>query len=69
MYAIRSYYALRVRGDWRIANAEPIAAELAAADVPHDGTLRVDFHEIESIDLAGAWLLRRRLEQASYNFV
>lgn len=55
---------LRVRGDWRIANAEPIAAELAAADVPHDGTLRVDFHEIESIDLAGAWLLRRRLEQA-----
>jgi len=56
---------LHVRGDWRIANAEPIAAELAAVELPHDGTLRVDFGAIESMDLAGAWLLRNRLEQAA----
>ena len=58
-------HALTVRlgGDWRIDNIAEL--EQALAQIPTDGerSVRVDCSDIEQLDLSGAWLLQRHLQQ------
>lgn len=54
---------LRLSGAWRMANIEQLEAALAQFPAGEHRRLIVDCAELESLDLAGAWLLHKRLEE------
>lgn len=55
---------LRLRGEWSIDNVSEIEAALAQLPDPPGTRLVVDCTALQILDMSGAWLLRRRLEQA-----
>lgn len=55
--------ALRLSGAWRMENIERLEAALAQFPAGEHRRLVVDCGKLESLDLAGAWLLHARLEQ------
>lgn len=52
---------LRLKGAWCIEHVAHIEAELADVSAPTDRQVRVDFSQIERLDLSGAWILHRWL--------
>jgi phospholipid/cholesterol/gamma-HCH transport system permease protein len=52
---------LRLSGDWRMQNITEIEAALARFSVGGSRRLVIDCQNLESLDLAGAWLLQHRL--------
>ena len=55
--------ALKLTGDWRMQNVAGIEAALAQFSCSGCRRLVIDCRKLESLDLAGAWLLQRRLEE------
>lgn len=55
--------ALKLTGDWRMRNIAGIEAALAQFSTSGSRRLVIDCRQLESLDLAGAWLLQRRLEE------
>jgi phospholipid/cholesterol/gamma-HCH transport system permease protein len=55
---------LRLKGDWQLDNASAVASALKDVGPDESGPTRVtvDFAGLAAIDLAGAWLLRQRLD-------
>lgn len=58
---------LRLSGAWRIDNVAEIEAALQDVDAAVRGRVLVDCTDVESVDLSGAWLLQKRIEQARAN--
>lgn len=54
---------LRLSGAWRMANIEALEEALAQFPAGEHRRLVVDCSQLESLDLAGAWLLHARLDQ------
>jgi phospholipid/cholesterol/gamma-HCH transport system permease protein len=54
---------LQLSGDWRMQNIAGIEAALAQFSCSGSRKLVIDCSNLESLDLAGAWLLQRRLEE------
>jgi phospholipid/cholesterol/gamma-HCH transport system permease protein len=55
---------LRLRGAWSIDNVAAIEAALKDVDSTGRTRVQIDCTDIETIDLSGAWLLQRHVEQA-----
>ncbi|HLS82236.1 MAG TPA: MlaE family lipid ABC transporter permease subunit [Steroidobacter sp.] len=55
---------LRLLGEWRIENVAAIDAALRAITLAPAARVVVDSRGLESMDLCGAWLLKRRLGEA-----
>lgn len=55
---------LRLRGRWRIENIAEIEAALKDLDTQGHSRVRVDFSQLEALDLSGVWLLEEYLDAA-----
>jgi phospholipid/cholesterol/gamma-HCH transport system permease protein len=55
---------LRLRGAWRIENVAEIEAALRDVESIGRARVQVDCTGIEAMDLSGAWLLQKRVEEA-----
>jgi phospholipid/cholesterol/gamma-HCH transport system permease protein len=54
---------LRLQGDWTIADANDIDRELQSiASQSAQSQIRIDCSQLKSMDLAAAWLIKKRLE-------
>lgn len=56
---------LRLSGRWSIDNIAEVEASLAGFDAAGAQHIVLDCAKLEALDLSGAWLLRKRFEQAS----
>jgi phospholipid/cholesterol/gamma-HCH transport system permease protein len=54
---------LRLRGAWRIENIAGIEAALRSIETRGDSQVAIDCSSVEALDLSGAWLLERWIEQ------
>jgi len=55
---------LHLLGEWRALDLAAIRAELAALPLEMVHEITIDTHEVERLDLSGAWLLREFLDRA-----
>jgi len=53
---------VRIRDDWRIENVRELTLAIATLE-GGAGRVKVDFSGLGSMDLSGAWLLKRRLDE------